>query len=94
MSPPTHVREVLTDRSRYADAVRAGEQEATRLGITGVPFYVIDGKYAVSGAQPTEVFTEALRRAWDDRPTLEPVGTGAEARGPDRCALPGAPSTD
>jgi len=41
-------------------------QQAGRLGISGVPFYVIGGSRAVSGAQPTEVFLTALRAAWDD----------------------------
>jgi predicted DsbA family dithiol-disulfide isomerase len=41
-------------------------QLAGRLGISGVPFYVIGGSRAVSGAQPTEVFLAALRAAWDD----------------------------
>jgi predicted DsbA family dithiol-disulfide isomerase len=43
-----------------ASEVRKGQEEAHRLGITGVPFYVFDGRYAVYGAQPVEVFGEAL----------------------------------
>ncbi|GAA3394036.1 DsbA family oxidoreductase [Cryptosporangium minutisporangium] len=50
---------------RYADEVRADEQQARDLGITGVPFYVLDGRYGVSGAQPTEVFAQALAKAYD-----------------------------
>jgi len=45
----------------YADAVRADEARAKRLGISGVPFFIINGKAQVSGAQPVEVFAEALR---------------------------------
>lgn len=49
-------------------SARAGPySEAGRLGISGVPFCVLGGKYGVSGAQPTETFTEALRQAWDSR---------------------------
>jgi len=40
--------------------------QAGRLGVSGVPFYLIGGSRAVSGAQPTEVFLAALRAAWDD----------------------------
>lgn len=40
--------------------VRSSQDEANRLGITGVPFYVFDGRYAVYGAQPADVFGEAL----------------------------------
>ena len=54
---------MLADGS-YADAVRADEAQATRLGITGVPFFVLAGKYGLSGAQPAEVITRALDEAW------------------------------
>jgi len=40
--------------------VRSSQEDAQRLGITGVPFYVFDGRYAIYGAQPVEVFGEAL----------------------------------
>ncbi|CAL9586042.1 DsbA family oxidoreductase [Streptomyces pilosus] len=84
------VREVLADPEAYADAVRADEREAAELGANGVPFFVLDRTYGVSGAQPAEVFTQALTRAWGDRPALRPVDgdTGAGACGPDGCAVP------
>ncbi|EOS56836.1 DsbA family oxidoreductase [Paenibacillus barengoltzii] len=59
------VREVL-EQNTFADAVREDENEARRLGIRGVPFFVLRGKYAVSGAQPLEIFQGALLRAWED----------------------------
>ena len=62
---PEAARTVLDDRDRYADDVRADEKQARDLGITGVPFYVLDGRYGVSGAQPIEVFTQALAQAYD-----------------------------
>ncbi|MGG1613812.1 DsbA family oxidoreductase [Paenibacillus phoenicis] len=62
----TAVREML-EQNTYADAVREDENEARRLGIRGVPFFVLRGKYAVSGAQPLEIFQGALLRAWEDR---------------------------
>lgn len=40
--------------------VGSSQEEARRLGITGVPFYVFDGRHALYGAQPVEVFAEAL----------------------------------
>jgi predicted DsbA family dithiol-disulfide isomerase len=52
---------------RYGDQVRQDEAQAGQLGITGVPFFVIDAKFGVSGAQPAAVFTQALQRAWDER---------------------------
>lgn len=46
----------------YSDDVRADEREARELGISGVPFFVFGGRYAVSGAQPIEIFRSALER--------------------------------
>jgi predicted DsbA family dithiol-disulfide isomerase len=54
--------DVLRER-RYESAVEEDIDAARRLGITGVPFFVIDGKYGVSGAQQPAVFLEAFARA-------------------------------
>ncbi|MGW2783460.1 DsbA family oxidoreductase [Streptomyces populi] len=82
-------REVLADPAAYADDVRADEREAAELGANGVPFFVLDRTYGVSGAQPAEVFAQALDRAWGERPQLTLVqDEGAEACGPDGCAVP------
>ncbi|MGO2030108.1 DsbA family oxidoreductase [Glutamicibacter bergerei] len=45
---------------KYAEEVNADIEQARQLGISGVPFFVIDGKYGISGAQPAEAFTNAL----------------------------------
>ncbi|MFF0792100.1 DsbA family oxidoreductase [Streptomyces spiralis] len=83
------VRTVLADPTAYADEVRADEREAAQLGATGVPFFVLDRKYGVSGAQPAEVFTQALNQAWGERSPLTLLDDGgAEACGPDGCAVP------
>jgi len=55
------------EESRFADAVARDLSDARQLGVTGVPFFVVDGRYAVSGAQPAEVFTQLLTRAWEER---------------------------
>lgn len=55
---------VLRDPFKYANDVRVDEATAKKLGIAGAPFFVIDRKYAVSGAQPTEVFLKALNQAF------------------------------
>ncbi|MFI8188193.1 DsbA family oxidoreductase [Streptomyces sp. NPDC085946] len=85
-------RAVLADPAAYADAVRADEREAAELGATGVPFFVLDRTYGVSGAQPAEVFARALAQAWGERSPLKPVRPGgqpdADACGPDGCAVP------
>ncbi|MEV5649910.1 DsbA family oxidoreductase [Nocardia sp. NPDC052254] len=82
------VRAVLDDPEAYADDVRSDEQTAAQLGARGVPFFVFDRTYGVSGAQPPEVFTQALAKAWADQaPALQVLGDG-DACGPDGCALP------
>jgi predicted DsbA family dithiol-disulfide isomerase len=53
----------LTDQ-QYADAVRGDEELAMRIGIRGVPFFVLDRRYGVSGAQPPELLLQALDKAW------------------------------
>ncbi|MER5768386.1 DsbA family oxidoreductase [Streptomyces sp. NPDC001985] len=76
---PAEARAVLADESAYADEVRADEREAAELGATGVPFFVFDGRYGVSGGQPAELFTKALEQAWQNHtPTpAPPAGTCA-----------------
>ena len=59
--------QVLADGG-YAEAVREDEAQAGELGISGVPFTVLDGRYGVSGAQPAEAFAAALDQAWNARP--------------------------
>ena len=71
-------RAVLADEDAYADEVRADEREAAELGATGVPFFVLDRRYGVSGGQPAEVFTQALEQAWQGR-ALTPIGADAPA---------------
>jgi predicted DsbA family dithiol-disulfide isomerase len=51
----------------FQDEVRADEQQAREYGITGVPFFVIEGKYGVSGALDPTVFAQALEQAWAQR---------------------------
>jgi predicted DsbA family dithiol-disulfide isomerase len=59
------VREVLGGGA-YADDVRADEALARDYGVTGVPFFVIAGKYAVAGAQRSDVLLDALEQAWSE----------------------------
>jgi predicted DsbA family dithiol-disulfide isomerase len=61
----------LLDGTDYADAVRESQQQAQRRGITGVPCYVVDDAHAVTGAQPTDVFVEALDSAAAPSPQQE-----------------------
>ena len=72
------------DSGRYADAVRGDEAQARTLGISGVPFFVLGGRYGVSGAQDAAVLRGALEQVWaETRPAplarLDiPAGEGCE----------------
>ena len=77
------VRAVLAS-DRYAREVREEEEGARALGINGVPFFVFGEKYAVSGAQPSQVLLGALERAWEDVGAGESAEEGAVCT-PDGC---------
>jgi predicted DsbA family dithiol-disulfide isomerase len=62
-------RDVLAT-DRFASDVREDELLASQLGIQGVPFFVLDRRYGVSGAQPPEVLAQALERAWGEAVNL------------------------
>jgi predicted DsbA family dithiol-disulfide isomerase len=83
--------EKVLDTDEHADAVRADEAEARALGITGVPFFVVDRSYGVSGAQPADQLLAVLERAWSERAPLTLVGGAGsgtdEACGPDGCPV-------
>ena len=59
-------REALENET-YLDAVRQDQAQARAYGIQGVPFFVIDGQYGVSGAQPPAAFENVLRDLWAQR---------------------------
>ncbi len=81
--PAAEVRDVLGG-DRYADAVRDDEGTASSLGITAVPFFVVDRALAVSGAQPAEVLTQLLKQARPAEPAIPVMATG-ESCGADGC---------
>jgi len=63
---PDALRAALLDGT-YAAAVERDLRDARDLGITGVPFFVVDGRLAVSGAQMPPMFEQALAQAWETR---------------------------
>ncbi len=67
---PLQARKVL-EENLYVKEVLQDQQEAAELGVQGVPFYVFNRKYAVSGAQPSEVFAQVLNKALqEEQPAL------------------------
>jgi predicted DsbA family dithiol-disulfide isomerase len=69
----SEIQAAFTDRT-YAEAVRNDLYEAKQIRVTGVPFFVFDRKFAVSGAQPSEVFLDTIKRVfgeWNKNPDFE-----------------------
>ncbi|GGR01679.1 DsbA family oxidoreductase [Deinococcus ruber] len=67
------------EQQTYAGAVRQDEAQAQRYGIQGVPFFVLDGTYGVSGAQSPETLLGALQQTWSERHPLQLIGVGTGA---------------
>lgn len=57
----------VLDGDAFADDVRIDEATAASLQVTGVPFFVVDRRYAIAGAQPPEVMVDVLEQAWAER---------------------------
>lgn len=71
---------------KYDGAVRDDQAKAASLGISGVPFFVFNNKYGVSGAQPVSVFLETLEKSWSEydeqkKPLILNKGTGCSIDG-------------
>jgi len=77
------VADVLSS-DQFSEEVRDDEQQARELGITGVPCFVLDERYAVSGAQPAQLLLSALNQAWSEREATPEFAEGAVC-GPDGC---------
>jgi predicted DsbA family dithiol-disulfide isomerase len=56
----------VLDSDRYTEDVRADEHTAARIGIRGVPFFVLGRRFGVSGAQTPDIMLEALQKAWEE----------------------------
>jgi predicted DsbA family dithiol-disulfide isomerase len=69
------VREVL-EGDAFANEVRRDELEARQLGISGVPFFVIDRAYGISGAQPPDLILATLEKSWAETHPLVMVAAG------------------
>jgi predicted DsbA family dithiol-disulfide isomerase len=76
------VKRVL-DSNEYTDAVERDIYEARQIGVRGVPYFVLNDRYAVSGAQATETFLGALHKAWreweKERPAVQELNSDTEA---------------
>ena len=73
---------------QFAGNVHRDIEEANQLGISGVPFFVFDRKYAVSGAQSSEVFLSALEKSWSEFNKTSQTEVEQETEG-DTCSTEG-----
>jgi predicted DsbA family dithiol-disulfide isomerase len=81
--PEDEVREVVGG-DRFTAEVRDDERTAASLGISAVPFFVVDRRFGAAGAQSPEVLGSLLDQAWDARTPLSLVAEG-DVCGPDGC---------
>lgn len=74
---------VTLESNSFESAVDQDIYESRLIGVRGVPFFVLDRKFGISGAQPDEVFDETLEKAWTEfaknNPVLEVVSSSGEA---------------
>ena len=84
--------DVLKDESLYASAVRTDEALAQQIGVRGVPFFVLNNKYTISGAQAPETFLGALEKVWAEenaQPILQDLSENPDAAcTDDGCDIP------
>ncbi|MGG3466808.1 DsbA family oxidoreductase [Neobacillus pocheonensis] len=86
------VMNILADKNAFAQDVRFDESLAQQYGVRGVPYFVLNQKYAISGAQPIETFKGALQKVWEEEsssPVLQDLSTEQDLSCEDgSCAIP------
>ncbi|MDB5272204.1 MAG: oxidoreductase [Chitinophagaceae bacterium] len=73
----------------FTENVRSDEATAQRLGIRGVPFFVVDEQYGISGAQAPETFLEALQHAWNEKEKIASLTSVTKDSAGDACEIGG-----
>lgn len=85
--------ELFLNSEQFGKEVRQDEQQANQLGVTGVPFFVVNNKYGISGAQPTEVFLNTLQDVWaEDHPLQMINSTEGDVCADGSCIVPDSKS--
>jgi predicted DsbA family dithiol-disulfide isomerase len=82
--------EKVLNSNTYLEEVRLDIARAGQIGVRGVPFFVLNDKYAISGAQPTETFVGALNKIADEEgisPKLQIIGEEANLCTDDTCDI-------
>ncbi len=71
----------------FSNEVHQDVEQAQQIGVRGVPFFVLNQKYAISGAQESETFLQALLKAYDEIKPADLAGEDAAICGPDGCEI-------
>ena len=62
--------EMVLDEKQFSEQVEFDAYEAQQIGVRGVPFFVFNRKFGISGAQPLEVFTRTLKQAYAEEKSI------------------------
>jgi predicted DsbA family dithiol-disulfide isomerase len=81
------VRAILQSDT-YKENVHQDQYEAQQVGVRGVPFFVFNNRYAVSGAQPSEVFLQTLEQTWNETEKPKPTPIAGDPNA-DACDIDG-----
>ncbi len=73
--------------NKYGDVVTKQINEGRQIGVQGVPFFVINRKYGLSGAQQTTYFLQALRQIWTEENPLQTMGEGETCQDEGECTV-------
>lgn len=84
----SQIREMLNSE-KFDQAVDQDVYESRQIGVRGVPFFVLDRKYGISGAQPDEVFTQNLEKAWTEYQKANPTIKIEEGKDGEVCDIDG-----
>ena len=79
---PTGEVATMLEGDEFSNNVRRDLYDAQQVGVTGVPFFVLGNKFAVSGAQPPEIFLEALQKAYQESSKVKREATLDNTDGP------------
>lgn len=81
--------EAMLESDQFQEAVDHDIYESRQLGVKGVPFFVLDRKFGISGAQPDEVFDQTLEKAWAEFAKSNPILDMAGSPDGDSCDVDG-----
>ena len=77
----------MLNGNTFANEVHQDIEQAQQIGVRGVPFFVLNQKYAISGAQESDTFLQALHKAYDETKLVDLPGNDSVVCGPDGCEI-------